>query len=96
MLFKELWQLVSGQTKFKELWQPYFNLLLGGQSRQGGRIGGASEEGGFQTKYDFCKRHYLFTNAYKQVEVYEEKLENIKEQYQLGMDSLEGRTRKGI
>ena len=62
LLFKELWQLVSGQTKFKELWQPYFNLLLGGQSRQGGRIGGASEEGGVQSKYDFCKRHYLFTN----------------------------------
>ena len=32
----------------------------------------------------------------EQVEVYEEKLENIREQYKLGMDSLEGRTRKGI
>ena len=32
----------------------------------------------------------------EQVEVYEEKLENIREQYKLGMDSLEGRMRKGI
>ena len=92
MLFKELWQLVNGQTKFKELWQPPFKLLLGGQISQGGRIGGAAEEGGFQTKYDFCIRDIIC----KQVEVYEEKLENIREQYKLGMDSLEGRTRKGI
>ena len=32
----------------------------------------------------------------EQVEVYEEKLENIKEQYKLGMETLENRTRKGI
>ena len=32
----------------------------------------------------------------EQVEVYEEKLESIKEQYKLGMDTLEERRRKGI
>ena len=32
----------------------------------------------------------------KQVEVYQEKLDSIREQYKLGMDTLENRIRTGI